>query len=213
MPKPRIVRSPPPLPFQDAPGGQCRACGVEILTKLGKPHKGRKWCDEHRVFGALLHNPAKARAAVFMRDVGICSECGTDCTHYRTLSGISTRYFQSVEGRPYNVQINREKAVEWCKAMLFMPPRVKAWVIDLGQWEVDHAMPLHLVDRTDPEAWKQWTLENLRTRCMACHEEKTTKEAKVRAKIRRIRGENKPKLKRKIQSRGFDKAKRPMRRV
>lgn len=198
------IRKCPPLPFQGAPVGHCRACGAVIPSKSGQPHKGRKWCNEHRVLGAILHNPVKGRAAVFLRDFGICCDCGTDCTSYETLGyGDVPR----CEGgmATYRVQINREKALEWCEAMLRMPPRVKAWVIDLGEWDVDHAMPLHLVDRADPGAWKQWTLENLRTRCHECHEEKTTKEAKGRAKIRRITGANKTKPKRKIPSRPFQK--------
>ena len=141
-----------------------------------------------------------------MRDLGVCCDCGRDCTSYHQ---------PAYAGKfcAYRVQINREKALEWCDKAMTLSNRIAIWPIDLGEWHADHAMPLHLVDRSDPEAWKQWTLENLRTRCPACHEEKTTKEAKVRAKIRRITGANKPKPKRKIQSRGFDKAKRPMRRA
>jgi len=219
MPKPRIVRSPPPLPFQDAPGGQCRACGVEILTKAGVPHKGRRWCADHQLDGKVVGSPRRARAALFMRDLGVCCDCGRDCTSYMQQQDGDVFVLQiglcfKVRQTPiplYRVQINREKALEWCDKAMTLSNRIAIWPIDLGEWHVDHAMPLHLVDRTDPEAWKQWTLENLRTRCTACHEEKTTKEAKVRAKIRRITGANKPKPKRQIQSRGFDKAKRPMR--
>ena len=49
-------------------------------------------------------------------------------------------------------------------------------------------MPLHLVDRSQPDAWKYWTLDNLVTRCPGCHQEKTNKEAGSRAKIKRLNG-------------------------
>lgn len=211
----RIVRSPPPLPFQKAENGICRACGVEILTAKGERHKGRRWCDEHQKERMVLQHPHYAKAAVFRRDMGICCDCGADCTSYET-----SITFEDGKGYPYRVQINCERALEWCNAVLERKQNPRspqsAYLIDLGLWECDHAMPLHLVDRADPEAWKQWTLENLRTRCPACHQEKTTKEAKVRAKIRRINGENKPKPKtnwpsRKIQSRDFSKGKRAVR--
>lgn len=135
-----------------------------------------------------------------MRDLGVCCDCGMDCTSYWTIG------WRAHHGlAEYRVQINIAKALDWCDKAMALSNRQPIWPVDMGEWHVDHAMPLHLVDRSDPEAWKNWTLENLRTRCTACHEEKTTKEAKGRAKIRRITGANKLKPKRKIPSRPFPK--------
>ena len=75
------------------------------------------------------------------------------------------------------------------------------YTIDLGEWHVDHAMPLHLIDREAPEAWREWTLPNLRTRCPVCHKKKTAHEAKMRGKVRRLNGTTKKKPGKKIAQR------------
>lgn len=188
------------LPFADADPGHCRLCGVEILTTTGKIHKGRRWCESHQIEAKVIGQPKRARAAVFQRDRGICVDCGLDCTTYETP-------LLNVLGDPiwpkknYRVQISRERALEWCEKALKVSNMVAIWDIDLGNWHVDHAMPLHLVDRSQPDAWKYWTLENLRTRCPECHKAKTAQEAKDRGKVRRLRGDNKAKRKRKIPQR------------
>lgn len=72
--------------------------------------------------------------------------------------------------------------------------------------EVDHERPLWSVDRTDPEAWRFWMAENLALRCVDCHKVKTKREAKARAKCKRLNGTTKgPRFKQKIPSRGFQK--------
>ncbi len=188
------------LPFADAEPGHCRLCGVEILTTTSKRHKGRRWCDSHQLEAKVIGSPLRARAAVFQRDRGICRDCGVDCTSYETP-------LLNVLGDPiwpkqkYRVQINREKALEWCERILTISTRHTIFPIDLGEWHVDHAMPLHLVDRSKPDAWKYWTLENLRTRCPECHKAKTAQEAKDRGKVRRLNGQTKRKPKQKIAQR------------
>ena len=133
-----------------------------------------------------MGQPIRARAAVFRRDMGICRDCGRDCTSYETP-------LLNVLGDPiwpeqnYCVQINRERALHYCDHVLKQRSDRGMWPMDLGNWHVDHAMPLHLVDRSQPDAWQYWTLENLRTRCPECHKAKTAQEAKDRGKVRRIK--------------------------
>ena len=186
------------LPFADAEPGHCRLCGIPILTKANQPARSRRWCDSHQIEAKVIGQPKRARAAVFQRDRGICRDCGTDCTSYTAPEhfGDDGRYRAR-----YQVQINRERALEWCDKALKVSNMVAIWDIDLGDWHVDHAMPLHLVDRSKPDAWKYWTLENLRTRCPDCHKAKTAQEAKDRGKVRRLNGETKRKPKRKIPQR------------
>ena len=181
------------LPFADAEPGHCRLCGVAILRKDGQPARNRRWCDSHQLEAKVIGSPLRARAAVFQRDRGICRACATDCTSYYQ----SCRFSENLEG-VYRVQINREKALEWCERILTISTRHTIFPIDLGEWHVDHAMPLHLVDRSKPDAWKYWTLENLRTRCPECHKAKTAQEAKDRGKVRRLNGQTKRKPKQKI---------------
>ena len=199
MPK-STLRRPPPYPHAKAAPGFCRACGESVLTAKGKPHKGRRWCDKHQLDGKVIGDARRARAAVFMRDMGICAECGEDCTSYETLGHGDVPRCNG-GAATYRVQINREKALEWCRKALTLSARQPIWAIDLGEWHVDHICPLHLVDRERPDAWSYWGMSNLCTLCPSCHEIKTTKEAKGRAKVRRITGQNKVKPKRKIQSR------------
>ena len=54
-----------------------------------------------------------------------------------------------------------------------------------GDWEADHIYPLWLVDRSSPEAWRCWALENLQTLCAEHHTEKSRSEARARAYIKR----------------------------
>lgn len=51
-----------------------------------------------------------------------------------------------------------------------------------GEIDFDHHLPLHLGGKD--------TVDNLRAVRKECHKEKTTKESKVRAKIRRIKSSN-----------------------
>lgn len=61
------------------------------------------------------------------------------------------------------------------------------------EWHAEHTYPLHLVDRTKwPGCLKYWTLPYLETIGPSCHASKTKREAKARAKVKRIAA--KPKL-------------------
>ena len=76
----------------------------------------------------------------------------------------------------------------------------------LGMLEVDHDTPLWSVDRAAADAWKYWTAENLVLRCSPCHKTKSAREAKQRAKEKRLNGTTgQNKRKAKIPSRGFPK--------
>lgn len=53
-------------------------------------------------------------------------------------------------------------------------------------WVADHIYPLWLVDHTDPGAWRYWSLGNLQTLCKEHHDEKSKREARDRAHIKRL---------------------------
>lgn len=198
----RMTRKPPPSPHDKAPKGHCRMCGEQILRRDGSllPNKTRRWCDAHQLEARIMQHVVFARAAVFLRDRGICKDCGEDCTSY---------IGYDLAGFRYKIQINRERALDWCYSLLWKKgkdgkrrlrpqnPRApqSAGRIDLGQWEADHQFPLWLVDRDKPDAWKYWSLDNLVTRCPSCHQEKTNTEAGRRAWTKRMNGETKKKRK------------------
>jgi len=224
---PRILRTPPKPPHWNAEPGICRGCGEQFNTKAGERHMGRRWCADCALGWRVAAQHDVARAAVFMRDLGICRDCGTDCTSYEVdretwVPEVRDALGLSHGWGTYRVQINRRRALEWCERVLNKTRHAKQslYVIDLGDWHVDHAMPLHLIDRDKPDAWREWTLPNLRTRCPSCHAEKTIKEAKARGKVRRLNGTTKkkpgakiaqranpwpPRGSRKLQSGGFPK--------
>lgn len=75
----------------------------------------------------------------------------------------------------------------------------------------DHILPLADVDRTAPDAWKYWQPENWQLLCRdPCHKTKSAREAKQRAKEKRLRGETRNGAKRKIPSRPFSKTNRKL---
>jgi 5-methylcytosine-specific restriction endonuclease McrA len=49
------------------------------------------------------------------------------------------------------------------------------------EWECDHVIPL--IDA--PRRRRYWSLDNLQTLCVKCHDKKTTRENKARKKLRR----------------------------
>lgn len=199
----RIPRTPPKPPFWNADPGVCRGCGEEFLTKARERAKNRRWCADCAEAWRIAAQSDVARAAVFKRDRGKCHDCGNDCTRYYQPSVLEQVFGHAELDKGYWVQINRERALDWCDRMLGSPrhAKQKLYSIDLGQWHVDHAMPLHLIDRDKPDAWREWTLPNLRTRCPVCHEKKTVYEAKQRGKVRRLNGTTKKKPGKKIPQR------------
>lgn len=81
------------------------------------------------------------------------------------------------------------------------------------KWAADHILPLWLVDRKAPDAWKYWTIDNAQTLCESCHQSKTTQEHRARAKIDRLTGKTKNTRRgRAIPSRPFQRVHRPLRR-
>lgn len=60
----------------------------------------------------------------------------------------------------------------------------------LAELEAEHIFPLWLVDREKPDAWKFWTIDNLRWACKAqCHKQKSRGEAARRAKMKRLQAQ------------------------
>lgn len=56
-------------------------------------------------------------------------------------------------------------------------------------WDVDHIIPLWMVDREDDDAVFFYMLPNLQTLCERCHKEKSRRESTARAKANRIRAQ------------------------
>jgi 5-methylcytosine-specific restriction endonuclease McrA len=200
------------------PLGFCRWCGGKIT--LGK-FKQRNWHDgrENEPDCLWLYQVATLsdaqRRAVFARDGGKCHDCGETPDRLSRLNPVY-RSWPQVRKDDFYIHDESERSrlggtVEWRgKYLIAAGPYCVVEFIEKHTWEADHDFPLWLVDRTKPreEIIKYWSIDNLVTRCIACHQRKTAEEAAQRAKGKRLRGLTGTGAKRKIQSRGFDKSHR-----
>ena len=66
-------------------------------------------------------------------------------------------------------------------------------------FQIDHIQRLDALGKHEPDNWQAL--------CKPCHAEKTRTDNREAKKGRRIRGENKPRVKKAIPSRGFDRTK------
>lgn len=197
------VRHPPPYSHQ--PKGTCKLCAKPILKEDGTPNLRVSWHRECVADWRIATSSGAARQALEARDKGICAYCGVDtATHW-----VGWRRGQVVvcHGR-----IDERKS--FSEANTYRAAYTE--VMPIATWEVEHEIPLWSVDRSDPAALRFWMLENLRTSCIPCHRAKSAREAAQRAKELRIRnkaaGVETRKYRRKIPSRPFSTAHRPLRR-
>jgi len=141
--------------------GHCKFCGDRIIDRQGKINKGAFWHSECSLKWSIMNNPQVARRFVFVRDRGICADCGMDCSPGGQSSDQVRRIIEEI--------LN---PVDYGK------PGLKP--LALGRWELDHIIPLS-------EAPKQgnphelWTLKNMATRCPPCHTVKTANDRELYA--------------------------------
>lgn len=169
------VRKPPTravrAQHQQGRRGLCGWCGLAVTETTpvrGWPLFWHGACSEEM---AIIERPDRARDAVFRRDQGICCDCGEDWSERNSFqpaykaridTGIETSIWEG--GDRY--------------IAIYNP------IIWISLWNVDHKVPLwkvaHMPDLQRIEYFK---LANLITRCVRCHERKTSKEAADRSKF------------------------------
>jgi 5-methylcytosine-specific restriction protein A len=152
-----LLRQPPRKPNLQIGQGLCVWCGGKLEGRR------RSWCSDECVTEYRVANFAgDAVRAVRARDHGVCAGCGLD-----TKTVIKWR--QSGEyhfyGQPPDGPVT---PVEW----------------HFTEWHADHIVPLWSVDRSAPDAFRYWTLDNLQTLCAPCHKAKSKSEAAARARGR-----------------------------
>lgn len=151
--------------------------------------------------------PYKAVMALHLpRLRGKCQWCGLPTTE--TLASGKPRYWHTdceVEFKiivfPQTARTRVHQRDEGICADCGAPPAFndKLFVDD---WQVDHHIPLWKVSHMEPlQRIEYFKLPNLVTRCTDCHKIKSRGEASDRAHRRKVRKENKPKLKKRIPSR------------
>lgn len=155
---PGVFASPPP---KNEKGEKlCRNCRSVVLKAKGK-HNCSKKCSEE---WALKTSPSLMRHAVFLRDQGVCAECGTDTDAQRA----EYRAAIKQHGTPY------------CRAVEQIRERFGLGATRASEghwWEADHIVPVI-------EGGGECGLEGYRTLCIRCHR-KATKELRGRMSARK----------------------------
>lgn len=128
----------PPLPkhYNTAKPGQCRFCGEPVTKGDGKVNKRANWHPACAFTWTIMNSPSDARKWVFVRDRGLCCDCGKPC------------YPHSEE--------KLCKAVE--RIMTGKHPGA------LGDWEVDHDHPISKANG-NPDHWKMENLRTRCKEC------------------------------------------------
>lgn len=107
-----------------------------------------------------MNNPRDARKFVFVRDRGVCQAegCGRNCAPD---GGDEEKVRKIIE-----------------QIMSPNPTALNIKPIALGEWELDHVIPLSEAPRrgNPPELWM---LGNMTTLCPECHREKTARDREL----------------------------------
>lgn len=143
---------PRPKTFDTRNPGHCKFCGDRIEFRNKKLNKRASWHPHCALTWAIMNNPQQARRFVFVRDRGVCRDCGTDC-------------FTLGETKRYDtVKLILEGSMSGVV--------IAATALPLGTWELDHIIPLWMAPHlgNPPHLWK---LGNMATLCPACHVTKT----------------------------------------
>ena len=119
----------------------CRWCLMEILAK-----RRRTFCSDYCVHQwRLRSDPGYLRDQVYLRDAGVCAECGVDTVKaYRELKRSSG-------------PAKAEALEMW---------GMRSVTARRSLWDADHILPV-------AEGGGECDLDNLRTLCLMCHREAT----------------------------------------
>ena len=148
-------RVPPrPASYRSAKPGTCKFC-AEPIVMGGKINRRANWHPACALRWTIMNSPRDARRFVFVRDRGVCCDCGTNCAPNGGNPDTVARIVEKIMSPPANQQL-----------------KLSAETLDLGDWELDHHIPLSEAARlgNPPELWQ---LGNMRTRCHKCHVLKT----------------------------------------
>lgn len=127
--------------------GTCKFCDTAIIVN-GKVNRRASWHPACALRWTIMSSPRDARRFVFLRDRGVCCDCGLDCAPDNAAE-IVAKIMATPSGRAMGYD-----------------------TMDLGNWELDHIIPLsQAAARGNPP--ELWMLSNMATRCEECHKIKT----------------------------------------
>jgi 5-methylcytosine-specific restriction endonuclease McrA len=131
--------------------GQCKFCGDPIIGANGRINKRASWHPQCALRWTIMNSPRDARRFVFVRDRGICKDCGKNCAPDNGNPATVARIIEQIMSPPPG-QTHKQ-----------LPP------LRLGLWELDHVIPLSQA-KGRPECFQ---LGNMQTLCPKCHVAKT----------------------------------------
>ena len=138
---------------------------TEVSIELNSERRRDEWArspERKKVQSLHFRRRASLRKKVFQRDRGICCDCGIDTENLRLrLRGISI--------------LRREAYIAAWRVL-----EDQGFIKQRSLWESDHALAL------DEGGLDE--LENLVTRCRPCHRDKTSEQAKRKARLRKTVG-------------------------
>lgn len=173
--------------------GRCRECGEKVSGRR------RSWCSDECVDSYLVRSDANhARRKLLERDRGVCALCGLDTlalqARVREVILETTRVWreQKISEAPHAVDQYRYVRFrrtgwnpldleEWIKKAVreaLLPHGMARLWRRKTLWDADHVKAV-------ADGGNELGLENLRTLCVSCHQERSRLQAKRRARRRR----------------------------
>lgn len=145
-----------PTPHWESEKGHCRWCGKPVLhekgDKTGEINARKRWHTPCLSSYKIAAWPKEARKALAKRDKGRCCDCGEIAKRWLSRNRRPRKKTGDIAGNYTQVKYVRA-------------------------FEVDHEVPLWSVAKLpDAKRVHYFMLDNLRSRCPACHQAKTLRE-------------------------------------
>lgn len=162
-----------PIPFPDAPRGQCRWCGQPITDENGILQKRRRW-HPGCVDVYLLHASREVQVAALLKRAVHCESCKRPIPQYKP---VGVRWTVESEANPNSVSGYASDTTLTSYTE----------IVRCFMGHVDHKVPLWKVQNVPlPDRLWYYGPQNLQILCVPCHEIKTSSEAGERAHFKRL---------------------------
>ena len=152
-----------------APAGTCCFCAKPIRNQDGSIPKQKRWHSVCADLNKQIKDPSYLREKLWEREKGICQGCGNKPPHKYLIRWNKNYIGKITDGDVFDTSYAPVSEVFYHQ-----------------DWQCDHIVPLHLVRRHLPEAFKYWTLDNAQLLCTPCHKAKSGGENKRRSKADRL---------------------------
>lgn len=163
--------------------GSCGWCGEPVAEKTEVHGWLKFWHSDCSTEMGIIEQPNLARDAVFVRDLGICIDCGEDWSNAARLVPefyVSAWREHHFDDDNSTIGPDGKRRVQIHKYDGFAYVSLKA----ISLWHVDHKIPLWKVQHMPAlQRIEYFKLTNLVTRCEPCHIVKSRRETAERHKF------------------------------